>query len=89
MKIEKIISTANAYVEGNSLRDREVRRLISENLRVEKHGRWYTVYLMDAMQKVYCSAKYCNHAIMFLIDESGIYRIAKKNVKERFKEAIS
>lgn len=87
MTSEKIISTANAYVEGNSLRDREARRLISENLRVEKQGRWYTVYLMDAMQKVYCSAKYCNQAIWFLINESGVYRIAKQNVKGRFKIA--
>lgn len=83
MTSEKIISTANAYVKGNSLRDREARRLISENLRVEKQGRWYIVSLMDAMQKVYCSSKYCN-AIWFLINESGIYQIAKKNVKERF-----
>ena len=84
MTAEKIISIAKSEVKGNSLRDREARRLISENLRVEKQGRWYTVYLMDAMQKVYCSAKYCNQAIWFLINESGIYQIAKKNVKERF-----
>ena len=85
MKIEKIISVIEKEIAGTSLRDREVQRLVKNELKIEKQGHWFILSLLGVSVKIYTSSKYCFNKVDMLITQSNVYWIAKKNVKARFK----
>lgn len=84
MTIEKIENTIYGDLT-NSLRDRAAKKLIDENLKIEKAGRWYIVELLGETAKIYCNAKYCAHQIWLIMTNNPVWDIAHDQVKSYFR----
>lgn len=69
---------------GDSLRDREAKRLIEENTAVTKDGKWWTVRLFGREVRVYCNTKNLYPKAYDLLLNNPVWGIAKKNVKAQF-----
>ena len=85
MTIDKIMKEIQEDIKGESLRDREVQRIVKDELCIVKEGHWFVISLLGAEVRIYTSSKYFYQTINCLIIESGVYRLAKENVKARFR----
>ena len=83
---EEIIMDTLSTMFTSSRRDNEALKLLKDNLRIEKIGRWYYLTLFGKSTGIYCSSKYCYRQINFLLSNNKVWELAKKNVKESYKK---
>lgn len=85
MTIEKIKNTIYGDLTA-SQRDRAAKKLIDENLKIEKAGRWYIVELFGETAKIYCNAKYCVHPIWLMMTNNPVWGMARDQVQSYFRD---
>ena len=71
---------------GESKRDRRAKRLVMDNLKIEKIGAWYFVTLFDETIKLHVNKKYIGNECHSLILFSDVRGIAGDQIKKEYRE---
>ena len=84
---EKIMKEIEGIFEQGSLRDRTALKLVNENLRIEKDGRYYKLSIFGKELKIYCNKKYIANDIHYFIwHKTDVLRMTKNIIKDSFRK---